>query len=183
MGSVDVGAGPGQQLGRRWWSGCSRPGGARNREDDARSGGVGPGDVGNRSGRFASPSSHTAPPSRQEVGSSSSHCTGPPPSRMQEVGSSRRRRTAPPPSRQEEASSGDSVEMWMVAPPTRLVAPPPPPPPLTIRVKEVSSDDSPSNSSGYNDECPHIKKVSSYELLLDFNYLVQLLNVHVHFQI
>jgi hypothetical protein len=40
-----------------------------------------------------------------------------------------------------------------------------------------------SDSSGYNDECPHIKEVSSYELLIDFNCLVQLLNVHVHFQI
>jgi hypothetical protein len=27
-------------------------------------------------------------------------------------------------------------------------------------------------SSGYNNECPHIKEVSSYELLLDFNCLV-----------
>jgi hypothetical protein len=55
-------------------------------------------------------------------------------------------------------------------PPLRLqVAPIPPlthlaahpPPPLT-RVEE-SSDDSPSDSSGYNDECPHIKEVRSYE--------------------
>jgi hypothetical protein len=62
-------------------------------------------------------------------------------------------------------------------PPARLVAPPP------TRVEEVSSDDYPSDSSGYNDKCPHVKEVSSYELLLDFNYLVQLLNVYVHFQI
>jgi hypothetical protein len=53
-------------------------------------------------------------------------------------------------------------------PPLRLqVAPIPPlthlaaPPPLT-RVKE-SSDDSPSDSSGYNNESPHVKEVRSYE--------------------
>jgi hypothetical protein len=112
---------------------------------------------------------------------------------MQEVGSSSRRRTAPPPSRIEEDSSDDLMEMWVVcrtAPlPLRLVTPPPsptrlvaPPPPLT-RVGEVSFDDSPSDSSGYNDECPHVKDVSSYKLLLDFNCLVQLLNVHAHFLI
>jgi hypothetical protein len=44
-------------------------------------------------------------------------------------------------------------------------------PPLTC-MKEASSDDSPSTSLGYNDECLHVKEVSSYELLLDFNYLV-----------
>jgi hypothetical protein len=72
--------------------------------------------------------------------------------------------------------------MWVVAPPSpplRVVAPPS----LMTRVEELSFDDSPLDSSGYNDECPHIKQVSSYELLLDFNCLVQLLNVHVHFQI
>jgi hypothetical protein len=99
-------------------------------------------------GRFSSPSSRTAPPpSRQEVGSLSRH------------------RTAPPPSRLEEASFDDSVKMWMLAPP------------LTCLEVDSSSDDSPSDSLGYNDECPHIKEVSSYELLLDFNCLVQLLNV------
>jgi hypothetical protein len=98
---------------------------------------------------------------------------------------------APPPSRQEEASSDDLVEMWVVAPPplrlqvappplTCLVAPPPPPLPLTH--VEESFDDFPSDSLGYNDECPHVKEVSSYELL-HFNCLVQLLNVQVHFQI
>jgi hypothetical protein len=94
--------------------------------------------------RFASPLSRTAPPSsRQEVGSSS-----------------RRRCITPPPSRQEEASSDDSiVDMWEV-----------PPPPT--RLEEGSSDDSPSAFSGYNDECPHIKEVGSYEVLLDFNCLV-----------
>jgi hypothetical protein len=61
--------------------------------------------------------------------------------------------------------------MWEVAPP-----------PLT-RVEEASSNDSPSASSGYNDECLHVKEVSSYELLLDFNCLLYLLNVYVHFQI
>jgi hypothetical protein len=90
----------------------------------------------------------------------------------------------------QDASSDDSVEMWVVGPPPlRLqVAPPTPPtrlvassPPPSTRVKE-SSDDSPSDSSGYNDECSHIKEVSSYELL-PFNCLVQLLNVHVYFQI
>jgi hypothetical protein len=40
------------------------------------------------------------------------------------------------------------------------------PPPLT-RLELASSHDS---SSGYNDECPHVKEVSSYELLLDFNF-------------
>jgi hypothetical protein len=101
--------------------------------------------------RFASPSSRTAPPpSHQEVGSSSHY------------------RTAPPPSREEEASSDDSAEMWVVALPlTHLVAPPPP-----TRLEEASSGDSPSSSSGYNNEWPHVKEVSSYELLLDFNYVV-----------
>jgi predicted Holliday junction resolvase-like endonuclease len=47
---------------------------------------------------------------------------------------------------------------------------------------EESFDDSPYDTSGYNDECPHIKEVSSYELL-HFNCLVQLLNVHIHFRI
>jgi hypothetical protein len=118
-----------------------------------------------RYGRFSSPSSRTAPPpSRQEVGSLSHHRTAPPTSCMQEVGSSSRHRTAPPPSRLEEASFDDSVKMWMVAPP------------LTCLEVDSSSDDSPSDSSGYNNECPHIKEVSSYELLLDFNCLVQLLN-------
>jgi hypothetical protein len=123
--------------------------------------------------KFTTPSRRTVPPpSCQEVASSSCHCTAPPPSRMQEVGSSSRRHTTPPPSRQEEASSDDSVvEMWVV-----------PPPPLT-RLEEASSDVSSSASSGCNDECPHIKVVSSSELLLDFNCLVQLLNVQVHFQI
>jgi hypothetical protein len=80
---------------------------------------------------------------------------------MQEVVSSSRRRTSPSPLHQEEASSVDSiVEMWVVAPP------------LLTRLKEASSDNSPSISSGYNDECPHVKEVSSYELLLDFNCLV-----------
>jgi hypothetical protein len=96
---------------------------------------------------------------------SPSNGTAPPPS-CQEVGSSSCHRTAPPPLR--------SVTP---PPPARLVAPPP------TRVEEVSSDDYPSDSSGYNDKCPHVKEVSSYELLLDFNYLVQLLNVYVHFQI
>jgi hypothetical protein len=94
-----------------------------------------------RYGRFASPSSRTAPsPSRQEVGSSSSRRTAPPLSRMQ-VGSSSHRRTAPPPS-----SDDSSVEMWEVSPPpsTRL-------------------GDSSSTSSSYNDECPHVREVSSYE--------------------
>jgi hypothetical protein len=79
-----------------------------------------------------------------------------PPSRY-EVGSSSHRYTTPP-SCQEEASSDDSiVEMWEVSPP-----------PLTC-LEEASSDDS---SSGYNDECPHVKEVISYELLLNFNCLV-----------
>jgi hypothetical protein len=40
--------------------------------------------------------------------------------------------------------------------------------PLT-RLEEASSDDSPSTFSDYNHECPHVKEMSSYELLLDFN--------------
>jgi hypothetical protein len=61
----------------------------------------------------------------------------------------------------------------MVAPPpsARLVAPPRPPPPTRL-VVALSFDDSPSDSSGYNDKCP------TYKLLLDFNYLIQLLNVY-----
>jgi hypothetical protein len=103
-----------------------------------------------RYGRFASLSSRTAPPSlRQEVRSSSYHSTALPPS-CQEVRSSSRHSTAPPPS-----SDDSSVEMWEV----------PPPPPTRL-------GDSYSTSSGYNDECPHFKEVSSYELFLDFNYLV-----------
>jgi hypothetical protein len=96
---------------------------------------------------------------------------------MQKVGSSSRRRTTSPPSRQEEASSDDSVKMWVVTPPssTRMVAPPP----LTRLGYASSSDDSPSVSSGYNAECHHVKEVSSYELLLNFNCLVQLLNVYM----
>jgi hypothetical protein len=91
-------------------------------------------------------------------------------------------RTAPPPSRHHEASSDDLVEIWVVRrttppPPLHLVSPPPPPtrlvaPPPPACLKEVSSDDAPSNSLGYNNECPHIKEVSSCELLLDFNCLV-----------
>jgi hypothetical protein len=55
-----------------------------------------------RYGRFASLSSHTAPPiSHHEVGSPSRRRTAPPPLRMQEVGSSNR----------QETSSDDSVEM------------------------------------------------------------------------
>jgi hypothetical protein len=69
------------------------------------------------------------------------------------------------------------MEMWVLAPPppTRLVAPP-----LSPTRLEVASlsDDSPSDSSGYNNECPHVKEVSSYELLLDFKFLVQLLNMY-----
>jgi hypothetical protein len=77
-----------------------------------------------RYGRFASPSSRTAPPpSHHEVRNSSHHCTALPPSLMQEVRSSSRRRTIPHPSCQEEASSDDSVEIWVVAPP---------PPPLHL---------------------------------------------------
>jgi hypothetical protein len=92
---------------------------------------------------------------------------------MQEVGSSSRCRTTAPPSCQEEASSDNSVEIGVVAPPppplTCLVAPPPPP--LTS-VEEDLFDDSPSGSSGYNDECPHIKVVNSYELSFESNCLV-----------
>jgi hypothetical protein len=73
---------------------------------------------------------------------SPSSCTTPP--------SSIHRRTAPPPS-----SDDSSVEMRKVPPPhpTRL-------------------DDSSSTSSSYNNECSHVKEVSSYELILDFNCLV-----------
>jgi hypothetical protein len=132
-----------------------------------------------RYGRFAYPSSHTAPPlSRQEVGSLSHRRTAPLPSRMQEVRSYSRCRTTPSSSRQEEVLSDDSVEMWVVAPPApaRLVAPPPPP--TTLLEVASSSDDYSLDSSGYNNECPHIKEMSSFELLLDFNCLVQLLNVY-----
>jgi hypothetical protein len=73
--------------------------------------------------------------------------TAPPSSRRQAVGSSGRHRTAPP------TSSDDSrMEMWEV----------PPPPPTRLG----------SSSSTYNDECPHVRDVSLYELLLDFNCLV-----------
>jgi hypothetical protein len=135
----------------------------------------------NRYGRFVSPSSQHNTPCVQEVGSSS-RGTAHPPSRMQEVGSSSRRDTAPP--SREEASLDDSVvEIWEVAspPPTRLeeassndsivemweVAPPP----LT-HLEEASSNNSSLASSGYNDEFPHVKEVSSYELLLDLSCLV-----------
>jgi hypothetical protein len=47
------------------------------------------------------------------------------------------------------------------------VSPPPP-----SRLEEASFDGSPFASSGYNDECPNVKEVNSYELLLDFNCLV-----------
>jgi hypothetical protein len=75
--------------------------------------------------------------------------TARPPSCHEEVGSSSHHCTAPPTS-----SNDSSVEMWEV-----------PPPPAT------HLGDS-STSSGFNDECPHAKEVSSNELLLDFNYLV-----------
>jgi hypothetical protein len=67
--------------------------------------------------------------------------TASPPSCCQEVGGSSRCYTAPPPS-----SEDLSVEIWEVPPPspTRL-------------------GDSSSTSSGYNDECPHVREVSSYE--------------------
>jgi hypothetical protein len=66
------------------------------------------------------------------------------------------------------------VEIWVVAtpPPTRLVAPPPP----------TLMEESSSSSNFSSVVCPHVKEVSSYELH-HFNCLVQLLNVHVHFQI
>jgi hypothetical protein len=67
--------------------------------------------------------------------------TTPPPSRRQEVAGSSHRHTTPPPS-----SDDSSVEMWEVSPP-----------PLT------RLGDSSSTSLGYNDECPHIREVSSYE--------------------
>jgi hypothetical protein len=66
----------------------------------------------------------------------------------------------------------------VVAPPPLacLFAPPLPP----TRLEEASSSDSSSlDSLGYNDEFPHTKEVSSYELSLDFNYLVQLLNMYM----
>jgi hypothetical protein len=47
------------------------------------------------------------------------------------------------------------LKMWEV----------PPPPP--IHLEEASS-----SSSSYNDECPHVKEVNSYELFLDFSCLV-----------
>jgi hypothetical protein len=72
------------------------------------------------------------------------------------------------------------MEMWVVAPPppVRLVAPLPS---LTRLEVASSSDNTPSGYLGYNDECPHVKEVSSYELLLDFNCLVQLVNVYTFF--
>jgi hypothetical protein len=80
---------------------------------------------------------------------SSRRCTASPPSR-QEVGSSNRRRTTSPPSPDDSI-----VKTWEVSPP----------PPTRL-------NDSSLVSLGYSDECPHVKEVSSYELLLDFNCLV-----------
>jgi hypothetical protein len=53
------------------------------------------------------------------------------------------------------------MEMWVVhcttPPPLRLETPPPPP----THMEEVSSNDFLlSDSSDYNDECPHVKEVS-----------------------
>jgi hypothetical protein len=52
------------------------------------------------------------------------------------------------------------MEMWVVhctTPPLRLETPPPAP----THMKEVSSNDFLlSDSSDYNDECPHVKEVS-----------------------
>jgi hypothetical protein len=108
-------------------------------------------------GRFASPSSRTTPPPlHHKVESSSHRRSAPHLSCMQEVGSSSRRRTAPPPSHQEEASSDDLVEMWVVAPPPPLRLQVDPPPPTRL-------GDSSLTFSGYNDECPHIREVSSYK--------------------
>jgi hypothetical protein len=117
-----------------------------------------------RYGRFASPSSHTAPPPlRHEVGSSSHHRTAPPPSRMQEVGRSSRRRIAPRPSCQEEASSDDSVEMWVLTPPPLRLQVAPPPPTRLVAPPPTRLGDSSLTYSGYNDERPHVREVSSYE--------------------
>jgi hypothetical protein len=69
----------------------------------------------------------------------------------------------------QKASSDDSVGMWVVTPP--------PPPPTYLEVAS-SSEDSLSDSSGYNDECPHVKEVNSYDLLLDFNCFIELPNVY-----
>jgi hypothetical protein len=52
-------------------------------------------------------------------------------------------------------SDDSSVEMWEV----------PPPPPTRL-------GDTSSTSLDYNDECPHVKEVISYELVLYFNCLV-----------
>jgi hypothetical protein len=69
--------------------------------------------------------------------------SAPPPSHHQEVGSSSHRRTAPTLT---PSSDDSSVEMWVV----------PPPPPTRL-------GNSSSTSSGYNDECPYVREVSSYE--------------------
>jgi hypothetical protein len=58
-------------------------------------------------------------------------------------------------------------------------------PPLPTHVEEVSSNDSPSDSSSYNDECPHVKEVSSYIWTTSRFQLFSKITkcVHVHFQI
>jgi hypothetical protein len=84
--------------------------------------------------------------------------------------------------------------MWVVCrtapPPLRLVTPPPParmvaPPPHLTRVEEASSDDSPSDSSGYNDECPHVKEVNTYVWTVSRFQLFSTITkcVYIYFQI
>jgi hypothetical protein len=85
-------------------------------------------------GRFASPSSRTAPPPSCHV-----------------LGSSILHRTAPPTS----SESDNSVEMWVAAPP---------PPPLRLHVAPPPSTHlAPRPPPTRIWECPHVKKVISYE--------------------
>jgi hypothetical protein len=68
---------------------------------------------------------------------------------------------APPPPLRLQVAPPPTCLVAAPTPPPTCLATAPPSPPLTH--VEESSDDFPSYSSGYNDESPHVKELSSYE--------------------
>jgi hypothetical protein len=119
--------------------------------------------------RFASPSSRTAPPQKLQTPphSSSSLALG-----GDFVGWLSGDVGGPP-----QCSSSSSTHVTP-PPPACLVAPP-----SLTHMEEVSSDDSPSDSSGYNEECPHVIEVSSYTWTASRFQLFRRITkcVHAHF--
>jgi hypothetical protein len=76
------------------------------------------------------------------------------------------RRTVPPPTWLPVSDDDSEVEMWVVAPPLTH---------LEVDLTSSSSDDS-LTSSGYNDECPHVKEVSCDQLFIHYNCLLYIIN-------